>query len=1124
MKLLILSHFDFLYGPRIILKAPDSVDDTDLKKIPILMDLYEKGFFVHIFGKFKSANCIFEIESKYARGKKEVLLLSFLVDINNDINLELAKELLTQFSTEIKKIKDIYKAFYTKSEIHEGDEVKLKNLEILFQNFYESFPVENIIIKRKPAKIFVFGLHEAGKTTIIEQLRHSVNKTILPTTNVSISRVNLNDLSILIYDCPGQTKFHDLWMPYLKHQNGLVFVLDIHDTEKFSDAKRVFHEIINHSEVNQLPLLILFNKVDLKEGNSKLLTTELEIEKSSNRPLKYFFTSGLKNIGIEDAFKWISKEVSKNLVDIPKRDLGLIFTKWDETIGTQVISVYPREVFQDPETIAIKCFSISQFIFGGKEFKRTSVILPFTHIRANAAIYFDFISSPSVRGGRLPFALILFFDESIPRTVINHLKFFIFNEFEQLKADYLNKHEIQITLEQIYKNVLDKLDSIKSTVNALRLAEIKYRTLFKSARDAIIIIDKRSGIVVDANEQAEILLGTFSEDLIGIHGSLIRLNNSENFLKKILAQLKMEDAPPIELEVINTAGKKIPVEANASYIQMGGQNMIQCILRDITVRKNTEIKLKNSEKKFRHLFEKSPFSIILINQKGIIIDLNPAVVKLLGFNRNELIGENYTQLPIIKKQDLKYITSHIKRIMNGKETKPIRIQIARKDNKKVWIEFHSSIIMIDQINYLQLIAHNITEQKEAEEIIQKRLKFEKLVSDLSSRFVVIRNLDKVINETLEEIGKFSKADRSSLILIDNENVFMRNTHEWCAQGIKSEKESFQFILMDNFPWWIKKLHENEYIHISDVSKLSDKAKAIKDLLMSQNVSSLLTYSIYIKEKLSGYISLEKRGKLDSWMWNEESFALLGMVSEFLGNELSRVRAEKVLKISRGRFHQAYDKANFYKELFAFDMNHILENIKSAISIYQKLNKQNIENLENKFAEIQNLLNIIKNQAKGGMSLISNIQKLSQIEESKLIAKPIKLNEILKEAFFKLKNEFPEKELKVELKPKNKDFYVFGNEILETVFQNIMQIDIKNNPNSKVNLTIQISNEDLKDQKYINIQIIDEKGNFDNNVEDESEKDNQGMLIRLTLIDKIIMSFKGTFWVENNNFVVSLPAI
>ncbi|MFX1269105.1 MAG: hypothetical protein ACFFAK_14190, partial [Promethearchaeota archaeon] len=118
MRILVLSHRNLFFPPYIFLKVPETIERDDLKQVPTLIELYEDGFFKHMFGTFKTANLLFDIPSKYSRTKKERLLISIIVDNKNKINTTLAQELLEGFVEEFKKIKKAYKAFYVDSQFY----------------------------------------------------------------------------------------------------------------------------------------------------------------------------------------------------------------------------------------------------------------------------------------------------------------------------------------------------------------------------------------------------------------------------------------------------------------------------------------------------------------------------------------------------------------------------------------------------------------------------------------------------------------------------------------------------------------------------------------------------------------------------------------------------------------------------------------------------------------------------------------------------------------------------------------------------------------------------------------------------------------------------------------------
>lgn len=941
MKILVLSHFDFQYGPQVILKAPKSLDDEQLENIPALMDLYEKGFFTHMFGKFKSANFIFEIPSEYARGTQELLLISYLIDVNSDINLNVTKGLLEKFAAKLKDIKNVYKAFHKTSEDISTAIEKFEDVRRLFKEFYESFPEESIIIKRKALKIFVYGLSQAGKTTIINSLQESVTKSTLPTTNVNISRVVINDLSILTYDAPGQSKFHDLWMPYLKDQNALVFVLDLADKSKYEEASRVLHKVAERKELKNLPLLILLNKIDIADTDTKKIVEKLEIEKFENRPVNYFLTSGLKNEGIEKAFNWLSRKLSNKKQASLIQDIGLIFSQWDEIDGLKINSVYPEHIFDDPEVIAIRCFSISQFIFGGEKFRKISAILPFTYLNAKAAIYFDYVDDESIRGGVLPLMLIIFYNENVPRTVIDKFNKFIFNRFEEIKDHFKESKKVQQDLVNLHKKIVERLKSFKPTVKALRLAEMRYQSLFKAARDAILIIDRNTGLIVDANKQTENLLHIDLEDIIGLHSSQIHLEEKNaDFLTQILQQIKLENHPPIEMKIKDNYGNSTSVEVNANLVNLGGENLIQSILRDITERKQAERQLKESEKKFRHLFVHSPFAIVLLNLKGIIVDCNPATEDLLGYKKKELVNKDFSDLSIIHPDYIESMRDKINSVLENKEPAGMDLQLYTKDHNKIWANIQSSLVRIRQKTFVQIIGDDITEKKEAE------------------------------------------------------------------------------------------------------------------------------------------ISLRE---------------------------------------SKQKFHKAYDRANFYKELFANDMNNILNNIQTSIQLYS-LYKDDPHKKE----ERDEILDIIKEQSINGMQLISNIRKLSYLEESEIAIERINIVSVLNEAVDRIYKEFPNKTLNIEIDIPDKEFYVYASTILIDVFENLLIYEIKYNDDPVIEIKIKVRRALEGKEKYLRLDFKEYGLGVEVDQEKMFQRDNRGMLLRLSLVDEIINSFEGQIWVEKGNFVILLP--
>ena len=310
MKTLLLTHFDSTFGPKIFLKVPETTED--FKHIPPLMDLYKEGFFYHEFNKDKSANLSFQLPSSYARGNCEILMLTYLVR-DGELNPGSAKEYLTRFAERLVQIKDGYKAFHVGSAKFPGDPRKLDEVKDLFDALYHSLPAEVNMFKHKDRKIFVFGLTKAGKTTILQALQNRRVKQPQPTIFMDISKALLPDsnVSVMIYDAPGQLKYREMWAPNLTGSDGLVFVVDVAEKDRFVEAKSVLHDVAMRPATRALPLLLLLNKVDLRKPKTKDLVKALDLDSLGSRPMQYFETSAVTGEGVAEAFAWFGNELSK---------------------------------------------------------------------------------------------------------------------------------------------------------------------------------------------------------------------------------------------------------------------------------------------------------------------------------------------------------------------------------------------------------------------------------------------------------------------------------------------------------------------------------------------------------------------------------------------------------------------------------------------------------------------------------------------------------------------------------------------------------------------------------------------------------------------------------------------
>jgi PAS domain S-box-containing protein len=165
-------------------------------------------------------------------------------------------------------------------------------------------------------------------------------------------------------------------------------------------------------------------------------------------------------------------------------------------------------------------------------------------------------------------------------------------------------------------------------------------------------------------------------------------------------------------------------------------------LRDITARKRTDEALRQSESKFKHLFEESPSGIALVDGDGGVQEANPAVSKLLGISREDLVGRSFRQLLPEFGLDLEEQDADFRKRLAGKPAAR-EITFRGSDGKQTTIEVQSSIVGVPgKASGVMFLITDATARKQAEERDRQHLEDTALLRDTAIGFIQLgRNAD-----------------------------------------------------------------------------------------------------------------------------------------------------------------------------------------------------------------------------------------------------------------------------------------------------------------------------------------------------------------------------------------------
>jgi PAS domain S-box-containing protein len=201
---------------------------------------------------------------------------------------------------------------------------------------------------------------------------------------------------------------------------------------------------------------------------------------------------------------------------------------------------------------------------------------------------------------------------------------------------------------------------------------------------------------------------------------------------------------------------------------------------------------------------------------------------------------------------------------------------------------------------------NSTDRTKSRELIRRKLEIEEVLLEISSMFTAPANLERDINLALEKIGTLCEASRSYIFLIRENGIIIDNTHEWCAEGVEPQKNNLQNTSSDMCPWGMKKLHNDEIVHIADVSTLPPEAAAEKEMLEKQGIKSLIILSLYVSGKLAGFMGMDN--VKNSGSWGKDDISVLRIAVNLIGMGIQRKNAEKAIHAGEEIYRSMFKNA------------------------------------------------------------------------------------------------------------------------------------------------------------------------------------------------------------------------
>lgn len=172
--------------------------------------------------------------------------------------------------------------------------------------------------------ILIIGLDNVGKTTLLEQIKRKFNsdyrgipfEKITNTVGLNIGKIEVSGVRLLFWDLGGHEDLQSLWDKYYEECHGLIYIVDSVDKQRLDVASTVFSHVLQSSDLQNVPLLVLFNKQDSQNALSvedikdtfKDVTPYIGRRDCTVQPV-----SALEGDGVENGIDWLVRCVKRNI-------------------------------------------------------------------------------------------------------------------------------------------------------------------------------------------------------------------------------------------------------------------------------------------------------------------------------------------------------------------------------------------------------------------------------------------------------------------------------------------------------------------------------------------------------------------------------------------------------------------------------------------------------------------------------------------------------------------------------------------------------------------------------------------------------------------------------------------
>ena len=285
----------------------------------------------------------------------------------------------------------------------------------------------------------------------------------------------------------------------------------------------------------------------------------------------------------------------------------------------------------------------------------------------------------------------------------------------------------------------------------IRNSEEKYRNLINTANDAILVIDAKTRLILEANHRACEILGLSEDELVGKPESDLYPVESTESARQLLTPNTSHPGGSRELKLRRSDGTTVPVEVSASSTELSGRPAVLGIFRDIRERLEAAASLRRSEDRFSYLIQNLSDVITIVAVDGTMLYHSPSIERVAGYKPADLLGKSF--LAFIHPEDAPAVQASLERVtLKVGSAAPPEYRFRRKDGSWVWLESVGNNLLNDvAVGGIVVTSREVTGRRILEEQVRQSQKMEAvgrlaggIAHDFNNLLMVIRGYAEIV--------------------------------------------------------------------------------------------------------------------------------------------------------------------------------------------------------------------------------------------------------------------------------------------------------------------------------------------------------------------------------------------